>query len=267
MSTPADRLAQALRLSGRKLPALVAYFTAGYPGLDATPGLLLAAQRAGCAAVEVGIPFSDPLADGPTIQRSSFLALRNGMTVARALDAVRQARGQGLHIPVVLMTYINPVLAHGLQRFAADAAGAGAEGVILPDVPLDEAGALRPELTRHGLALVPLVAPTTPPQRLRRICESASGFVYCVGVVGVTGARDALSPEAVRLADAVASLTELPRALGFGISAHQHLRLLAGHVEAVVMGSALIDAIDRGPDGPAATAERYLAGLLEDRAD
>ena len=246
----------------RELPALIPYLTAGFPDPQSTPGLLLAAQRCGCRVAEVGIPFSDPLADGPTIQRSGFRALSQGMTVQRAIDSVREARAAGLTIPVVFMTYLNPVLSHGVGRFAAEAAAAGADGLILPDVPVDEADEVRSVVQAAGLALIPLVAPTTTPDRLQRICDTASGFVYCVGVTGVTGARSAVSADALRLLAAVRDCTQLPRALGFGLSRHEHMELLAGHTEAVVVGSALIDAVDRDPADPPRAAKRFLLGML-----
>ena len=170
-------------------PGLIPYFTAGYPSLESLVELLLCAQRTGCIAAEVGIPFSDPLADGPTIQRTGQVALRNGMTLAAALAQVAEARGEGVTIPLAVMTYVNPVLSFGVHDFARAAAAAGVDGVIVPDLPLDEAAGVRGAVHAAGIALIPLVAPTTTPDRLARTCSTAAGFVYCVGVTGVTGAR------------------------------------------------------------------------------
>jgi len=227
---------------------VVPYFTAGFPHPESTVPLLLAAQDAGCIAVEVGIPFSDPLADGPTIQRTGWTALQQGMTLPRAVEQVGEARARGLQLPVVFMTYVNPVLSHGADAFARDAAACGADGVIVPDLPAEEALELRSALRVHGLALIPLVAPTTPRERLARCVDGAAGFVYCVGVTGVTGARDAVSPAALQLLDAVREVTPLPRALGFGISRPAHVRALAGRAEAAVVGSALLDAVSAADD-------------------
>lgn len=240
-------------------PGLIPYVTAGYPSLESTTGLLLAAQRAGCIAAEVGIPFSDPLADGPTIQRTGQVAIANGMTLTRALKQVRDARAQGVTIPLAVMTYINPVLSFGVEAFARDAAGAGADGVILPDLPLDEAAGMRSALHATGVAVIPLVAPTTTPERLARICSTAAGFVYCVSVTGVTGARREISEDALALLDTVRLLTPVPRALGFGLSTHEHLIALRGHAEAAVVGSALLDTIgaDAAEDADA-SAEHFL---------
>jgi tryptophan synthase alpha subunit len=243
------------------LPGLIPYFTAGYPHLDSTAALLAAAQRVGCIAAEVGIPFSDPLADGPTIQRSGQVAIGNGMTLTLALQQIRQARERGVTIPLAVMTYVNPVLSFGVAAFAAAAAASGVDGVILPDLPLDEAAEVRDAMHGAGVAVIPLVAPTTTADRLARICSSAAGFVYCVGVTGVTGARRSVSDEAIALLDSVRSLTSVPRALGFGLSSHAHLAALQGHAEAGVVGSALIDSIGTDPEHAVARAEEFLRAM------
>jgi tryptophan synthase alpha chain len=247
--------------SGDERPGIIPYVTAGYPGLDDTAPLLLACQRAGSLAAEVGIPFSDPLADGPTIQRTGWRALEQGMTPARAIAQVAEARAAGLTIPVAVMTYINPVLAIGVEALAAACAGAGVDGMIVPDLPVEEAAGLATALGRHGLAHIPLVAPTTPTPRVARVAATAAGFVYCVSVTGTTGARERVSPAALDLLERVRSVTALPRALGFGISRPEHVAALAGHCEAVVVGSALLDAIAGGGEEPTVTAERFVRGL------
>jgi tryptophan synthase alpha chain len=244
------------------LPGLIPYFTAGYPRLDSTADLLMAAQRTGCIAVEVGIPFSDPLADGPTIQRTGQVALGNGMTLAHALSQVRSARDSGLTIPVAVMTYVNPMLSFGVDDFARAAAEAGVDGVILPDLPLDEAAGARAAMHATGVAVIPLVAPTTTAERLARICAAAAGFVYCVGVTGVTGARPTISDAAIALLDSVGRCTPLPRALGFGLSTPEHLIALRGHAEAAVVGSALLDGIAAEPHNAVAGAERFLRTMM-----
>lgn len=264
--TPGARLAAAFAASEASgPPGLVPYVTAGFPRLGDTPALLAAAERAGCLAAEVGIPFSDPLADGPTIQRSSQQALRNGMSANLALEHVAEARKAGVGIALVAMTYVNPVLSYGLERFCADAAAAGLDGLIVPDLPDDEAADLRAVTARAGLALVPLVAPTTTPARLRAAASHASGFVYCVSVTGTTGARDHIAPEAFELLDRVREVTPLPRALGFGLSRHEHLVQLRGRAEAAVVGAALIDAITAVEADPAGAVERFCAAMIGGR--
>jgi tryptophan synthase alpha chain len=268
VSAPGARLAAAFaRRRADDLPGLVPYVTAGYPRLSDTPDLLKAAERAGCVAAEVGIPFSDPLADGPTIQRSGQQALSNGITVNHVLDQVAQARGAGVSLPLALMTYVNPVLAYGQARFCADAAGAGADALIVPDLPAGEAAELHALTERSGLALIFMVAPTTTEARLRDVCASGSGFVYCVGVTGITGARSQISEEAIELLTRVHGVTDLPRALGFGLSRHEHLEALRGHAEAAVVGSALIDAIAAAGADTVGAVERFLGAMLQGGTD
>jgi tryptophan synthase alpha chain len=240
----------------------VPYVTAGFPRRGDTVGVLTAAQDAGCAAAEIGIPFSDPLADGPSVQRAGWQALRNGMTTGLAIEQVAAARGAGITLPLALMTYVNPVLSHGLDAFCADAASAGADGIIVPDLPAGEASDLRDAATEHGLALIPLVAPTTPTERIQLACRDATGFIYCVGVVGTTGARAELAAEAFDLLERVRACTPLPRAIGFGLSRHEHLVALRGRCEAAVVGSALLDAMVDHPDDGAAAASTFLRGML-----
>ena len=260
---PAERLRAALARPRRDgLPQLVPYITAGYPALADTVPTLLAAQAAGCAAVEIGIPFSDPLADGPTIQASGGRAIANGMNTDVAIDQAAAARAAGVEIPLVFMTYVNLVLSHGLERFCRESAAAGVDALILPDLPDDESAEMRDATSSHGLGLVPLLAPTTTDERIARACAHASGFVYCVAVTGITGARESIAADAFGLLDRVRAHTGLPRALGFGLSTHAHLEALRGRVEAAAVGSALIAAIgDAGGSAPAA-AEHFLRGML-----
>jgi tryptophan synthase alpha subunit len=263
MMPPGERLSEALA-AGRAdgLPGLIPYVTAGFPHRDDTVALLLAVQEAGCAAAEIGIPFSDPLADGPTIQVAGWQALRNGMTARLAIEQAAAARTAGVTLPLAVMTYINPVLNIGLGRFCADAAGAGVDGLIVPDLPGDEAGEAHAEATAHGIALIPMIAPTTTDERIARACRTASGFIYCVSVTGITGARSHVAKEAFDLLDRVRTHTMLPRAIGFGLSRHEHMLALSGHCEAAVVGSALIDAMADRPDDAARAAADFLRGML-----
>ena len=260
---PDTRFTSAFAAQGTgELPGLIPYFTAGYPQYESLGALLLCAQNTGCIAAEVGIPFSDPLADGPTIQRTGQVALVNGMTLATALGQVRDARAAGVTVPLALMTYVNPVLSFGLDAFARSASAAGVDGAIVPDLPLDEAAGFREAMHAAGVAVIPLVAPTTTSDRLARICASAAGFVYCVGVTGVTGARRTVAEDALALLDSVRRLTALPRALGFGLATHEHLEALRGHAEAAVVGSALLDRIGEDPSNPVAGATAFLTAMM-----
>jgi tryptophan synthase alpha subunit len=261
---PGERLRAALTVEREdSLPALIPYVTAGFPRRDDTVAVLLAAQETGCAAAEIGIPFSDPLADGPTIQRAGWQALRNGMTAQLAIEQAGAARAAGVTLPLVLMTCVNPVLSMGLDRFCSAAAAAGVDGLIVPDLPGDEAGEAHARAAAHGLALIPMVAPTTTDERIARACSSASGFIYCVSVTGITGARSHLAAEAFELLDRVRTHTTLPRAMGFGLSRHEHMVALRGRCEAAVVGSALVDAMAKLPEDGARAAATFLRGMLQ----
>jgi len=242
-------------------PGVIPYFTAGYPRLDDLPALLHAAEGTGCLAAEVGVPFSDPVADGPTMPQSSHIAIGNGIHLALIFEQIATARSSGLGIPVVLMTHVNPVLAYGFDRFFESAAGAGADGVIVPDLPLGEAGGLRQAADKHDLPVIPLVTPVTTPGRLQRTCVHARGFISCVSVAGTTGARAEISKGALDLLERVGMVTDTPRALGFGLREHRHLISLTGRCEAAVIGSAVIDAIDADREHPVHAASTFLHAL------
>ena len=239
----ASRLSAALERPGDEV-AFVPYLMAGYPDVDRSVALGKLYAAAGAAAIEIGIPFSDPLADGPTIQRAGQAALEGGMSVHGALDVASRVAETG--IPVVLMTYVNPILAYDERRFAADAAAAGAAGVLVPDLPVEEAAPLAGWIRAAGLDSVFLVAPTSPDGRIERIVEAASGFVYCVTVTGVTGARATLDDRLEDLLSRVRSMTSLPLAAGFGISRGEHVTALRGRADAVVVASALLERVHRG---------------------
>jgi tryptophan synthase alpha chain len=236
---------------------LIPYVMAGYPDRAGSIAQGLAYARAGAAAVEVGIPFSDPLADGPAVQRAGQTALEGGMTVAGALGVAEAVAAGGA--PVVLMTYVNPILAYDQRRFAAAAAAAGVAGVVVPDLPSEEAEPLAGWLRAAGLDTVFMVAPTSPDSRIATIAERCSGFVYCVTLRGVTGARTELASGLERLLARVRQATDLPVAAGFGISRPEHIRTLRGRADAAVVASALLDRIHRGEDPVAHVVELLAA--------
>lgn len=256
--TPPSRIARRFAeraAEGRAV--LVPYVTAGFPEVDDTVPLLEALDDAGADVIELGIPFSDPLADGPTIQASSFRALENGVTVPRVLEMVRAFRARR-ETPLVLFTYLNPVFHYGLSRFCRDAAEAGADGVLLTDLPAGSDPELEGELERAGLDLIRLLAPTTAPERVARVAEGGRGFLYYISRTGVTGAREVLRDE---LAAEVGRLRErvgLPVAVGFGISSPEQARAVAGIADGVVVGSALVQCL--GAEGIEGAA-RFLGGL------
>ncbi|HXG41606.1 MAG TPA: tryptophan synthase subunit alpha [Dehalococcoidia bacterium] len=236
---------EALRRRGEM--GLIAYLPVGYPDVEATLQLVPALLAGGAHMVELGVPFSDPLADGATIQRATQVALERGVTPRSCLETVAALRRRGVAAPLVLMTYCNPVLAYGLDRFAADAAAAGVDGLIVVDLPWEEAGQLLAACRRVGLDLVPLVAPTTSDARLERIGREASGFIYCVSVTGVTGAREELPADLPGLLQRVRARSRLPLAVGFGISKRKHVESLRPWAEAVVVGSAIVQCLDGAP--------------------
>ncbi len=236
---------------------LVAYIMAGHPSARRSIDVGKRLAASGIAALEIGIPHSDPLADGPMIQKAGQAALKAGMTVARALEVAAAVAREG--VPVVLMTYINPVLSHDPRRFAAEAAQAGVAGVIVPDLPIEEAEPVAGWLRSASLDTVFMVAPTTPPDRIAAITSHSSGFVYCVTVTGITGARKELPAGMPELLAQVKKRTSLPVAAGFGISRQEHMRALRGHADAAVVGSAIVDEIERGGDGVALVRELLRA--------
>jgi tryptophan synthase alpha chain len=241
---PTERLEAALRAPGKAgRPALVAFLTAGYPDRARFPGILRAIAEV-ADAIEVGVPFSDPMADGVTIQAASHAALAQGVTLRGTIQTLREM--QPIRVPVVLMGYVNPFLAYGPERLAADAAAAGVCGLIVPDLPHEERELFAAPLAAQRLALVPLVTPVTPPERLRTICAAARGFVYAVTVTGTTGGAAGAAPAAYL--DNVRAVAQVPVLAGFGIRDAAQVRALAPHCDGVIVGSALLDALDRGED-------------------
>ncbi len=232
-------------LKSRGQTGLVAYLPVGYPDVDSTLRLVPALIAGGADIIELGIPFSDPLADGTTIQRASRRALLEGVTPALCLEVASRLRKEGVEAPLVFMTYYNPVLAYGVERFAADGARAGADGVIAVDVPPEESGPLREACLANGLDLVYLLAPTSGDERIRLVAGLASGFVYCVSLSGTTGAREELPAGLPPFVERVRRQTPLPIAVGFGISKPKHFRAVGRMADAAVIGSAIIDEIDR----------------------
>jgi len=248
------------RLGAERRLALIAYLTVGYPRLDITPSLVEAAAQSGADAIELGIPFSDPLADGRTIQAASQQALKGGMTVARAIEVARAARKTTV-VPLLFMTYLNPILAFGVERFCRAAAEAGVDGLIVPDLPPPESADLRRAADASQMDLVFFVAPTSSEAGIVAACRAATGFIYCIAVTGVTGARAELDPSLLPLIETVRRHTSLPIVVGFGISRVEHLRALTGKADGVIVASALLDAIARSPEDPAGQVRRFLSDL------
>ncbi len=260
------RLAAAFARAGREQrPALITLVVPGYPAPAESDAIFDAMVAGGADIIEVEIPFSDPLADGTTIQGVVFDALAAGTTPAKCVDYVRRARQRHPETPIVFMTYLNPVLAYGLERFAADAAAAGADAVILTDLPPEEAAAAKTALNAQGLSLIFLVAPTSSDARIALITSQAAGFVYCVSVAGVTGARALLPADLGPYLARVRDCTNLPLAVGFGVSRREHVESLAGVSDGVVVASAIMDVIAVSELQESANAVRKFVEVLSGR--
>ena len=244
------------RLQSEGTRGLIAYVTAGDPAPDRTVSLIRALERGGADLIELGVPFSDPIADGPVIQRASDRALKAGTSVRKVLQLVRKLRDES-DIPVVVFSYLNPILRYGFDRFAEDAARAGADGALMTDLNIEEAGAYVTRMQQHGLDCIFLVTQTTPAERIARIASHCSGFLYLVSRAGVTGVSSSISSQAIPLTERTRAATDLPLALGFGLSKPEHMREIAPYAEAAVVGSAFMRLIE----------QRGSAGDLEGRLE
>jgi tryptophan synthase alpha chain len=245
--------------------AFIVYLTAGYPSLAVTEELVRALGTAGADIIELGVPFSDPMADGPTIQASSQQALAQGVTLTKILASVRKAR-QETDIPLVLMTYYNPVFHFGEERFVHEAGQAGVDGVIIPDLPPEEAAVLIRAARKEDMATIFFLAPTTTPRRMRKIMEASTGFIYYVSVTGVTGARQHLPAQMLAHIKKVKGLTSLPVCAGFGISTPEQVAHVARVADGVIVGSAVIKEIEKA-QGQVNLVERVSCFVKELTAD
>jgi tryptophan synthase alpha chain len=248
-------LAERWRALGKQR-ALIPYLTAGFPTSAVSLETLRRVVAAGADFVEVGVPFSDPLADGPTIQRTTQAALEQGMTLSRVLELVHKA---ALDVPVVIMTYLNPVMAYGVERFVRDSHAAGVAGVLLTDLPAGADPSVELAVTKSAIDLIRLVAPTTDDRRLKTAMTNASGFVYLISRLGVTGARDTVPSDLEQNVRRIRAVTRLPVAVGFGISTPAQAQAAARHADGVVVGSALMDALATGGVTAAERLARDLA--------
>jgi tryptophan synthase alpha chain len=243
-------------------PGLVVYLTAGDPSLDATLAIALAAIDEGADVIELGVPFSDPLADGPVIQRASERALAHGTCLRDVLGLAKEIRAARPQAGLVIFSYLNPILRYGLKTFADDAAAAGVDGVLATDMIVEEAGEYLAELGRVGLAPIFLAAPTSPDDRLEAIATHSKGFVYAISRTGITGTQQTMTSDAAALVDRIRRWTKLPVAVGFGISNAEHVAQVAQYADAAVIGSAIVELVERSTAGtePGAVA-RFIKGL------
>lgn len=251
-----------IKVQTRQEKALVTYVTAGDPDLKTTGRLVYEMARSGADIIELGIPFSDPSADGPLIQRASVRSLAAGTNPPAILQLVQDIK-KSVDTPLVLMTYYNPILQYGIERFCEDADSAGVAGLIVPDLPIEEAAALLSAAERVGLAIIPLVAPTTGKHRLSRITAKAQGFIYCVTVTGITGTKQNVTGEIERLAREVREFTELPIVAGFGIASSEQAAAVAAHCDGVVVGSALVKLVEEHERDSIAAVGALTSALKE----
>ncbi|KAA0266766.1 MAG: tryptophan synthase subunit alpha [Chloroflexi bacterium] len=264
-------------------PIFMPYFPLGYPDLDTSIDVIEALAKNGADLIEVGLSFSDPLADGPVIQRATQIALEKGITIKKSLEAVKKLRQRGVDIPLILMGYYNPMLAYGLEKFARDAVEAGADGFIVPDLPMEEldefesalgklgdrvdGGGVPPSYRDHPL--IPMLAPTTPPERMEKIARNARGFIYLVSVTGVTGERTSISGGLGDLIHSVREHTSAPVCVGFGISTPEQARQVGALADGVIVGSACVKTIG-GSETPVETAREFARSFrnaLRESAD
>jgi tryptophan synthase alpha chain len=248
-------------------PGLVIYLTAGDPSLDATRAIAIEAIDAGADVIELGVPFSDPLADGPVIQRASERALAHGTSLKDVLGLAKEIRAARPAAGLVIFSYLNPILRYGLARFADDAAAAGADGVLVTDMIVEEAGELLDELGRVGLAPIFLAAPTSPDERLQAIAAHSKGFIYAISRTGITGKQQSMTDDARVLVARIRRWSELPVAVGFGISNAQHVAQVGEFADAAVIGSAIVELVERSASGEAPGAvARFIKGLRQQKA-
>jgi tryptophan synthase alpha chain len=250
------------RITGafKNKPIFMPYFPLGYPDLDTSIDVIEAMAKNGADLMEVGLSFSDPLADGPVIQHATQIALEKGITVRKSLEAVKDLRRRGVDIPMILMGYYNPILAYGLEEFIGDAVEVGADGFIIPDLPPEEAAEFETIAKSHPL--IRMLAPTTPPERMEIVAQEAEGFVYLVSVTGVTGARTSLSDELGKLIKRVREHTSAPVCVGFGIGTPEQAREVGALADGVIVGSACVKAVGNS-DKPVETAKQLAAEFSE----
>lgn len=262
-----DRIAAMFaRTRSQGRPAIIPFLPAGWPDAHDTVDLVQAAVDGGADAVEIGMPFSDPLGDGPVNQQAYDRAIRNGYTTETLFETVRELRARDVRAPILVMGYCNPLLAYGMSRFVQDAAGAGVDGFIIVDLPPEEARELEEPARAAGLHLIYLLAPTSTEERIRVVADHASGFIYCVSVAGVTGVRSEMSAELPEFIARVRTQTDVPLGIGFGISTADHVREVGTLADAAIIGSAFVRAIDEAPADQRPAAVRAFMEEITGRA-
>ena len=269
IETPAAKITQAfIQARHERRGTLIPYFMCGYPSAEQSVEIILAAAEGGADIIELGMPFSDPLADGATVQHAGHIALERGMSIRGCMEFARQVSAKST-VPLILMGYYNPVMAYGVARFCVDAKANGVNGLIIPDLPMEEAEPLLQEVIENSLALNFLIPPTTPNERIAKVAEltasETGGFVYCVSLSGVTGSRTSLPPHLRSFIERVKGYTkDIPVAVGFGLSTPEHIAEVTSYADGAAVGSALVHVIDKHNDGTQAEAvRRYIQSLRQ----
>ncbi len=252
------------RMRGAKRTGLMPYVTVGFPtSVEDTLAIVPAIEAAGATVVELGVPYSDPLGDGPTIQAASYRAVQAGVDARACIEVVVRLREAGVKLPLIFMGYYNPILSYGIDAYARDCADAGVDGMIVLDLPPEESGPMRDALERRELALISLLAPTSTDERIELGTRGSAGFVYCVSRTGVTGARSEMAEGLPAFVGRVRAHTDLPIAVGFGVSERRHVEAIGKYADAAAVGSALIEVIDSAPPSErAARAGAFVAALV-----
>jgi len=246
-------------------PSLVAYLTCGDPDLRTTREVALAAIEAGAEVIELGVPFSDPVADGPVIQRASERALKNGVSLEQVLKLAQDIRRES-EVGLIVFSYLNPVVRMGLQKFVDEAANAGVDGALITDLPVEEADEYLRLMRKRNLATIFLAAPTSTDQRLKRIAETSTGFIYAISRTGITGARKDLTDDAQQLVKRLRKFTDLPIAVGFGISSAEHFKAVGKFADAAVVGSAIVQTIEQNPGKEAQAVAEWIKQVIGHRS-
>lgn len=255
------------KIKSERRTGIVLYLTVGFPDVETTLTLVPALAAAGADIIELGVPFSDPMADGTTIQKASFHALQQGVTLKQCLAICSEFRTMGVTLPLILMGYYNPVISLGIDVFTEAARKAGVNGLIVPDLPPEESTPLRESAERQNMDLVSLLAPTSTERRIRDVCATASGFIYCVSVAGVTGARQDVSADGLSLVQRVRRHTDVPIAVGFGVARREHVEAVGAFADAAIIGSALLNVLDTAPRGEIVNeAVRFVTELRGDKS-
>ena len=268
--TPAAKITQAfVQARQERRGTLIPYFMCGYPSAEQSVEIILAAAEGGADIIELGMPFSDPLADGATVQHAGHVALERGMSICGCMEIAHQVSAKST-VPLILMGYYNPVMAYGLARFCVDAKANGVNGLIIPDLPMEEAEPLLQEVKKNGLALIFLIPPTTPNERIAKVAEltasESGGFVYCVSLSGVTGSRTSLPPHLRSFIERVKGYTkDVPIVIGFGLSTPEHIAEVTSYADGAAVGSALVHVIDKHNNGTQAEAVRHYIQSLRQK--